>query len=250
MFSSFLKYTDDYTIKLWYKLEVRRSGRILNFSYLVGGKFWNLKTGNVLSHCQSCGGDEKEFIHGTADGHPWGALNHHNMEFRLFRCRSCNSVALGVIKVQPGMAYPKGGKDLVAFFRMTEMKKKAPQAVPAEITNTLHEADMCYSARCFRASLHMYTESIRTILLKNGVATNSGLSVTEMLELAVKQGKIKDVDSSVLQLIGDTVEPTQRDEDVPDMTCVRTLARVARQIVHSFYQDDKEGNAPQMAMAQ
>ena len=212
---------------------------------------WNLKTGNVLSHCQSCGGDEKEFIHGTADGHPWGSLNHHNMEFRLFRCRSCNSVALGVIKVEPGMSYPKGGKDLVAFFRLTEMKEKVPQAVPAEITSSLHEADMCYSARCFRASLHMYTESIRAILQKNGVVADAGLSVAEMLGLAVASGQIKNVDSSVLQLIGDTVEPAIASEQNPDVTCVRTLARVARQIVHSFYHEEKAGcTVPKLAMAQ
>ena len=139
------------------------------------------RTGNVYSHCNCSKGESVQFIHAGRTGAPWGALTHHGLEFRLFRCPTCRRVALGVIKLTPGTRFPCGATELMAFFRLNETEGlKVRQALPADVSEILREADVCYGARCFRASLRMYTEAIRYILTSNGVAVEEDIAIRDL----------------------------------------------------------------------
>lgn len=198
------------------------------------------RTGNVYSHCHCREGEGIQFIHTGRTGAPWGALTHAGLEFRLFRCPRCDRVALGVIKLAPDAKFPRGATELIAFYRLNEERDRPARRLPAGVSEILREADVCYGSRCFRASLRMYAESIHYILASNGFAVGDSVTMRDMLDRAVAAGRVGGVDASVLLLMeqaGEAPLASRQGGSQISASCVRALAKIARRIVHAFYDD-------------
>lgn len=160
----------------------------------------NKQTGSIVARCPGCSGGKSAFVWRNLKGEEFGAITSTsrdnrfkgvcNVDFRLFRCTSCNEGAYGVILYDKNHYYPGSENSLVNFYPESKQRLDIPPNTPPGIAEEFREAEKCFDDNYFRAAASLFRSVLDKTMKANGYKTCRRINLYQQIEAAAKDGII------------------------------------------------------------
>jgi hypothetical protein len=214
--------------------------------------------GNVLARCLTCSGALTTFlwrelegpatlahttVEDTRKARAWERFSvseDYDLQFRLFRCASCGSGALGVFEMDGvGLRYPEGVRNLLTFIPELGEPLALPDATPDDIRAEFREAERCIDAHCFRGAAALFRSVLDKVLRAHGYKAKRGTTLEQQVDAAHQDGIITEsrkrrAHEEVRVLGNDVLHDEWRQLDRED---VEPAHLFTQRIVEDFYND-------------